>query len=268
MLKQTRVFIRTFHTQTHRYFISLLALVLLLTAGCSGLNRRLGSSVDRSPFPRTGIRESVSSSGSRHVRYGGPIAPPPSVLPTWEPEIAPQPTEPGEAEETNWHRDIVATSFDILRERNPRTAWNSGKPLLINPYHVALPFNDRLPGHEEYEPCRGRWVEIMNEEMDQRVFAQWEDVGPWFVNDADYVFDESGTVRPLAEKQLGKRLNIYGETKRRRRGRRPRTIRNAAGIDLSPWVIRSLGITGKGIVHWRFVNEEDVPDGPWKQNVP
>ncbi len=247
--------------------IVLLIGVLLAAWGCGALDRRLASRPVRNPFPRAGIRDSLSSSAPRHVRYEGRIAPPPSVLPGWEPEFVPEPGEP-EEQESNWHRDIVATSFDLLRKRNPRTAWNEGRPLLINPYHVALPFNDRLPGHEEYGPCQGRWVEIVNPETGRRVYAQWEDVGPWFVNDAEYVFDETGTVRPLAEKCIGKRLNIYGETRRRQGGRRLRRVRNAAGIDLSPWVTRSLGITGKAFVNWRFVDEEEVPDGPWKQNVP
>ncbi len=165
-----------------------------------------------------------------------------------------------------WHMSITATCFDLTRHRRPQTTWNSVNPLQENPYHVALPCNGRAPGYENVGPCKNRWVEVIGVESGLRAFGQWEDAGPWVVNDVAYVFDQTGTVRPFAELNQGKRRTIFQE-KRSTRRRRVRRIKNSAGIDLSPSVIRALGIEGKGLVHWRFVDSRNVPDGPWKERI-
>lgn len=100
--------------------------------------------------------------------------------------------------------------------------------------------------------CKNRWVEIKIN--GKSCYAQWEDSGPFFYNDIDYVF---GTSRPINESK--KSSNNLG-----------------AGIDLSPAVMFYLDQRSdweykkaKGMVEvsWRFVDDADVPSGPWKNTV-
>jgi len=63
--------------------------------------------------------------------------------------------------------------------------------------------------------------------------AQWEDVGPFGEDDADYVFGGAAPAEPRS------------------------------GLDLSPAAAAALGLAGRGRVSWRFVPEGQVPDGPW-----
>ena len=127
-----------------------------------------------------------------------------------------------------------------------------------NPFYVALPYNDIHRGRRRADAsqvipwasdrdwgqlesmCKNRWVRIVR---DGRIcYAQWEDVGPFNVDDAAYVFGDEAA--------------------------RPRTSRNqAAGIDLSPAVRDYLGLDGMDAVDWQFVEEADVPDGPWRDTV-
>jgi hypothetical protein len=69
-------------------------------------------------------------------------------------------------------------------------------------------------------------------------FAQWEDCGPWVTDDWAYVF---GNKPPKA------------------------TENGSAGIDISPSVRDYLGIKSGAKIHWRFVEESNVPQGPWKK---
>jgi hypothetical protein len=126
----------------------------------------------------------------------------------------------------------------------------------LNPFYVALPYNDTLdwkttkPSARRFIPwfrntfesagksvCQGRWVAIFH--GGKICYAQWSDVGPWETNDWSYVF-----------------------------GRRPpkNTRNKGAGIDISPAVRDYLGITG-GLakVHWRFVELREIPFGPWRK---
>ena len=46
---------------------------------------------------------------------------------------------------------------------------------------------------------------------------------------------------------------------------RPKTSGNGgAGLDISPAIRDFFGMGGKGVCDWRFVDIEEVPDGPWK----
>lgn len=131
----------------------------------------------------------------------------------------------------------------------------------LNPFYVALPYNDVL-GYGTHKPeasrvipwfgrmrpepgktvCKGRWVQIYN--GSRSCYAQWEDCGPWVTDDWEFVF---GT-KP------------------------PKTTQNgSAGIDLSPSIRDYLGLQSGQKVHWRFVEDGQVPYGPWKkygQEVP
>ena len=123
-----------------------------------------------------------------------------------------------------------------------------------NPFYFALPYNDitrtgtkasartMIPWFKKsfYRSGRtvlkGRWMAIRK--RDKICYAQWEDVGPFETDDWNYVFGDS----------------------------RPRTSKNrAAGLDVSPAVRDYLGFGGGyGTVDWRFVDIDEVPDGPWK----
>jgi hypothetical protein len=82
--------------------------------------------------------------------------------------------------------------------------------------------------------CKGRWISIRHGE--KTCYAQWEDVGPFEVDHWQYVFGHE----------------------------KPRPNRNGnAGIDLSPAVRDYLGITSGATVSWRFVENEQVAEGPW-----
>ncbi len=137
--------------------------------------------------------------------------------------------------------------------RDPRTYAPKGFIPQLNPFYVALPYNDIQQGgprpeaekvipwyHRDkggkYESvCKGMWVQIYYK--GRYCFAQWEDVGPFNVDDWQYVFG----------------------------GARPRNTSNkCAGIDISPAVRDYLGIPGgTATVHWRFVDFSVVPGGPW-----
>ncbi|MGM0443245.1 MAG: hypothetical protein ACQEQV_03575 [Fibrobacterota bacterium] len=153
-----------------------------------------------------------------------------------------------------------------------------------NPYYVALPYNDFTRLHSEdtdgnqdylhkdsvngqgrkhnaYEVipwaaqkdsaawgnresmCKNRWVRISMDGID--CYAQWEDAGPYYYNDYEYVFGDSF------------QSNSYDL---------------GAGIDLSPSVMLRLGVSlnkwgNNTTVDWQFVDSADVPDGPWKKHV-
>ncbi len=124
----------------------------------------------------------------------------------------------------------------------------------VNPFYVALPFNDLafpdkarewLPAGWHRPPkdgkqvsaCKDRWVEIKTEDGSGHIcYAQWEDVGPLRYDHAEYVF---GPERP----------DTY----------------TRAGLDVSPAVAQYLGIDQdkRATTRWRFVDDEDVPPGAW-----
>jgi hypothetical protein len=121
----------------------------------------------------------------------------------------------------------------------------------INPFYVALPFNDLafpdkarrwLPAGwyrppkdgKQVSACKDRWVEIKNAQGDV-CYAQWEDVGPLRYDHAEYVF---GPERP----------DTY----------------TRAGLDVSPAVADYLNINERNrITRWRFVDDSDVQPGAW-----
>ena len=129
-----------------------------------------------------------------------------------------------------------------------------------NPFYVALPYNDLgrngkrkdeiytlIPWAKEATKidnniyssiCKNRWVKIVKD--NKVAYAQWEDVGPFNEDDGDYVF---GSSEPKNSEN------------------------NSAGIDLSPAVTDYLDLNGMEKVSWSFVDEKDVPNGPWKDIV-
>jgi hypothetical protein len=181
-----------------------------------------------------------------------------------------------------WKRNIVATVFwvgELPTQNNPtpntKSAWDqnwqenfggydhpesrdgyrpAGFTPMLNPFYIALPYNDVAKGGvhrpeasevipwfwESYRGdgisvCKGRWVAIHHQ--GKVCFAQWEDVGPFEVDHWQYVFGKEA----------------------------PRGNRNqAAGIDLSPAVRDFLGLRSGNKVEWRFVDDRQVPKGPWR----
>jgi len=138
---------------------------------------------------------------------------------------------------------------------NDRNGYASGSHAsTVNPFYVALPFNDLvypdkarewLPAgwhrpNKDGKPvsaCKDRWVEIKTEDGSGHVcYAQWEDVGPLRYDHAEYVF---GPERP----------DTYTK----------------AGLDVSPAVAQYLGMNEDKhpMTRWRFVDDEDVPPGLW-----
>lgn len=122
-----------------------------------------------------------------------------------------------------------------------------------NPFYFALPFNDydenglkpdselqKIPWYTGMIPentsiIKNRWIEVSH--GTKVAYAQWEDVGPFGENDANYVF---GTARPAE----------------------PR-----AGLDLSPALADYLAVDGRGVVNWRFVDSGSVPKGEWTKII-
>ena len=125
----------------------------------------------------------------------------------------------------------------------------------LNPFYIALPYNDVqtyrshkpeaskvIPWFNRINPrpgrtsLKGKWVQIYHE--GRSCYAQWEDCGPWVTDDWQYVF---------GDKQPKNRSN------------------KAAGIDISPSVRDYLGLQSGEKCHWRFVEDAQVPYGPWKK---
>jgi hypothetical protein len=180
-----------------------------------------------------------------------------------------------------WKRNVVATVFwvgELAGEHNPvpntQSAWDQnwqanfggvdhpdrrdgwcpeGFTPLLSPFYCALPYNDVIKGGkhrpeasvavpwfwEDYRGdgisvCKDRWVAIHS--AGRVCYAQWEDVGPFEVDHWQYVFGQQA----------------------------PRINRNqSAGIDLSPAVRDFLSLQSGATVEWRFVDERQVPKGPW-----
>ena len=148
-----------------------------------------------------------------------------------------------------WHR-----SFGGFDDPDP-SARNGWIPKRFtprqNPFYVALPYNDVTKGRTKPESegipwfrdafekagksvCKGRWVAIQH---GRRVaYAQWEDCGPFRTDHFNYVF---GKEKP-----------------------RP-NLNQGAGLDVSPAIRDYLGMAGKDVCDWKFVDARDVPEGPW-----
>ncbi len=125
----------------------------------------------------------------------------------------------------------------------------------LNPFYVALPYND-VAGWSRHKPeaarvipwfkrmnpkpgktvLKGRWVQIYH--GGRSCYAQWEDCGPWVTDDWRYVFGDSPP----------KNRNNQG-----------------AAIDISPSIRDYLGLQSGEKCHWRFVEDAQVPHGPWKK---
>ena len=124
----------------------------------------------------------------------------------------------------------------------------------MNPFYVALPYDDIMPGGGMFKPeaselikwfwakakvpgrtvCKDRWLAI---HFGHKVcYAQWQDVGPFYSDDSAYVFQHS----------------------------RPKQNRNGhTGMSVSPAVLDFLDVQEGTKISWKFVEAVDVPHGPW-----
>jgi len=121
-----------------------------------------------------------------------------------------------------------------------------------NPFYVALPYNDVTRGTTKPEArkaipwfkqaferpgksvVKGRWLAIKH--GNRICYAQWEDCGPFRTDHWQYVFGNE-VPRP--------------------------NLNQGAGLDVSPAVRDYLGMSGKDVCDWKFVEARDVPAGPW-----
>lgn len=124
-----------------------------------------------------------------------------------------------------------------------------------NPFYFALPYDDlvaftgirkdgsrKIPWYDKESAknfdsiLEDHWIKILHNE--HACFAQWKDVGPFKTNDFAYVFGNAS--QPENTKGLG------------------------AGLDVSPATRDCLRFMGSTQTHWKFIDEDDVPPGPWK----
>jgi hypothetical protein len=153
-----------------------------------------------------------------------------------------------------WH-EIVTTVFWPEEEGNHKSAfepnWLANAPH-ENLFFFALPYTDLIDdSHTKPEAAsvvpwfrssfvregqsvlRGRWIQIQH--GNRFAFATWADVGPHRTDDAEYVWF----------------------------GKPPLPGSNGAALDVSPAARDWLGMTGKDLCSWRFVEARSVPPVPW-----
>ncbi len=166
------------------------------------------------------------------------------------------PANPVHNHSSSWDKNWVLSYGGIDSPWRRRGYKPKGFSPRMNPFYVALPYNDISPhglGHKseaakviwwykrEFKTkyrsvCKGRWIAIRK--GDKVCYAQWEDCGPFETNDWAYVFQ----------------------------GKKPKKNKNGnAGIDLSPAIRDYLGVRSGGKVSWKFVEQYEVESGPWSQ---
>ena len=156
-------------------------------------------------------------------------------------------------EESSWD-NIWLWDFggvDKLEDRNKTYSYFPSFYPLENPFYFALPYNDlgedgkpketqkQIPWYQPTNTTilKNRWIKIIK--GDKVAYAQWEDCGPYEYDDFEYVFGDAS----------------------------PKNSFNGAGLDVSPAVKMYLGLRDSDRVSWQFVDEKDVPNGPWKDIV-
>jgi hypothetical protein len=152
-----------------------------------------------------------------------------------------------------WDPNWVKNFGGVDSPQNRKGYFPAGFKPKQNPFYAALPFAEvdgngrlkeiarKIPGFEESKAplTKNRWLEIRYK--GKSCFAQWQDVGPYDEDDFDWVFGSA---------------------------RKPRNTQGLkAGLDISPAAAQFLGMSDSDKTEWRFVDEKDVPDGPWKAIV-
>lgn len=257
--------------------------------GCKKSKAPLSSVADEGygdtspPFDDTPPAKQPPEKTAPHVAQSAPAEEVRRALPADQPQEEVRRAEP--SDRYAWKRDINTTVFWVgekATQNNPvpnhASSWDqkwakhyggydnpnpkARKGFLPadftpkqNPFYVALPYNDiAQDGHKKEAStlipwfkvgftskwksvCKGRWIAIRK--GDQVCYAQWEDAGPFTTNDSAYVF---GDARP-----------------------KPNPNHNA-GLDVSPAVRDFLGLDGSDVTDWKFVEFEEIPQGPWAEH--
>lgn len=162
--------------------------------------------------------------------------------------------------------DGIVVEDDCRTE--PRNADNNWFPTAMtprqNPFYLDLPYDDLNnsagfaqrcsvvpwadePGYRgrcadrQFSYLKNRWVQLVGP-SGAVCYGQIQDAGPARYDDAAYVFG-TDDARPTSREH------------------------NGAGLDVSPALNGCLGFQhlngATDRVDWRFVDEADVPDGPW-----
>jgi hypothetical protein len=132
--------------------------------------------------------------------------------------------------------DIITTVFGGNADPN-NSAYSPYEFIDDNVLGVALPW--KFAGDRPL-------VKVTNVENGKSVTCEIVDLGPWLTDDNYFEIGE----RPLAE-------TCYLNNKPLPRGPNAGIVPNGAGIDLTPGAADAIGISGKGKVHWKFL-EGDV----------
>jgi hypothetical protein len=131
------------------------------------------------------------------------------------------------------HSNIICTVFGGSSDPN-NSAYPPYDTITDQEVSCALPYKFVAPDRP--------LIEIYNPETGAVAVCHIRDVGPWMIDDEDYVM---GIARPIAE-PAGSTIP-YGKNEGK--------TSNGAGIDVTPAAAALLGIEGKGTVHWRFVDD-------------
>jgi hypothetical protein len=108
-----------------------------------------------------------------------------------------------------------------------------------NPFYFALPYGEPIADLDSrHSTLKNRWIEVTHQ--GRTCYGQWQDVGPSLTDDYSYVF---GTTTPR---------NTFG-------------VR--AGLDVSPALRDCLGMGDVATTSWRFVSQQEVPRGPWRNTI-
>jgi hypothetical protein len=185
------------------------------------------------------------------------------------------------APQSTWKQDIITTVFSIgdRNRHHPASAWDEKWELhyggydnpdptarrnfiptaftpRLNPFYVALPYNDVAAGQTQPEArlvipwfknafvregisvCQDRWVAIRSRVGNRVAYAQWCDCGPFRSDHYQYVF---GNERPKPNANQG------------------------TGLNVSPAVRDYLGLSTTDTTDWKFCEVREVPPGPWAQ---
>lgn len=258
--------VRTMASKPHHVRASRLFVPLVIALGLAGAHAQTTVTA------KAAVPKVVVPTGSRAMDPVRPVAPSARILYPWKTHVTctifwigemPTARNPTPNHKSSWDQQW-AVNFGGLDDPDPANRIASHttgefrpKAFIpkLNPFYVALPYNDVL-NHRTHKPeaarvipwfsrmrpkpgqtvCKGRWVQIYRN--GRSCYAQWEDCGPWVTDDWEFVF---GT-KP------------------------PKTTQNgAAGIDLSPAIRDYMGLKSGQKVHWRFVEDGQVPYGPWKK---
>lgn len=144
----------------------------------------------------------------------------------------PGPEEPAEPVFDDNHMNIICSVFGGSSDPND-SAYPPYDTITDTEKSCALPWKwtDKRPQ-----------VLVHNIDTDKDVVCQIRDVGPWLIDDEEYVL---GDERPVAEPK--------GSTIPR--GKHKGKTSNGAGLDLTPAAAKAIGLSGMGTVHWRFLSE-------------